>query len=167
MSGADPVGPLDMLVGTWAGEGRGFFPTIEPFGYLEEITFGTIPTKPFLTYQQRTRHATEGRPLHAETGYWRWLDPPGPDGAVAVEVVLAHPNGVAEILEGTWTTSGPASGALLLASRAITLTSTAKDVRATRRRLVVEGDTLRYTVGMAAVGVALQDHLEAVLARRR
>ncbi len=88
MSATDPAGPLDMLVGTWAGEGRGFFPTIEPFGYLEEITFGTIPTKPFLTYQQRTRHATEGRPLHAETGYWRWLDPPRPDGAVGVEVRL-------------------------------------------------------------------------------
>lgn len=167
MSATDPAGPLDMLVGTWAGEGRGFFPTIEPFGYLEEITFGTIPTKAFLTYQQRTRHATEGRPLHAETGYWRWLEPARPDGAVGVEVVLAHPNGVAEILEGTWATSGPTAGELLLASRAITLTSTAKDVRATLRRLVVEGDTLRYTVGMAAVGLALQDHLEAVLVRRR
>lgn len=160
-------GPLDMLLGTWAGQGRGFFPSIEPFAYTEEITFAAVAGKPFLAYQQRTRHATEDRPLHAEAGYWRWVGQPAADGATAVEVVLAHPTGVAEILEGTFRPAGDAGATLTLTSRSITLTATAKDVRDTVRTVVVDGDVLRYTVRMAAVGLPLQDHLEAVLERRR
>ena len=116
-------GPLDQLLGTWSGTGSGHYPTIAPFGYSEEITFAAVPTKPFLAYQQRTRHATEDRPLHAESGYWRWVG----DG-LTIEVVLAHPTGIAEILEGR---VHPVAGGfdLDLASRTIALTTTAKDVR--------------------------------------
>lgn len=158
-------GPLDMLLGTWAGPGRGFYPSIEPFGYTEEITFEAVPTKPFLAYRQRTRHATEDRPLHAEAGYWRWVGELE-GGATAVEVVLAHPTGVAEILEGVWRASGPQQAELALRSRSVSLTTTAKDVRGTERLFHLDGDTLRYTFRMGAVGLPLQDHLEATLVRR-
>ena len=76
--------PLDTLIGTWAGPGTGVYPTVERFGYAEEITFAAVPTKPFLAYQQRTRHATEDRPLHAESGYWRWVG----DGVRIVATVV-------------------------------------------------------------------------------
>jgi hypothetical protein len=156
-----PASPLDVLIGTWAGTGHGAYPTIEPFSYHEEITFAAVAGKPFLAYQQRTRHATEDRPLHAESGYWRWVH----DGTAA-EVVLAHPTGIAEILEGPIVATADGIE-VVLASRAVSLSGTAKTVEETRRTFVVAGDELRYRVAMAAMGQPLQHHLEAVLQRRR
>ena len=153
-------GPLDRLIGTWVGAGRGFYPTIEDFAYTEEVTFAAVAGKPFLAYNQRTRHATEDRPLHAEAGYWRWVD-----GDRRLEVVLAHPTGVAEILEGELVRRDDGLD-LVLDSASIALTGTAKEVRATRRHFELRGDTLRYTVAMAAVGLELVEHLEAELVRR-
>ncbi|HKN90610.1 MAG TPA: FABP family protein, partial [Acidimicrobiia bacterium] len=93
--------------------------------------------------------------LHAETGYWR----PKPGGRL--EVVLAHPTGVAEIEEGT--VSG---GSIDLVATSIGRASTAKEVEGLRRRFELVGsDVLRYEVQLAAVGQPLQGHLTAELRR--
>src|SRR5262245_4391205 len=94
------VEPLACLVGEWAGEGRGEYPTIEPFGYVEQVRFGHVG-KPFLAYTQVTTHAETNLPSHTEAGYWRCF--PGDGGGVPahIEVVMAHPSGICEILEGS------------------------------------------------------------------
>lgn len=151
------LAPLAPLLGTWSGRGSGDYPTIDPFDYVEEVVFGHVG-KPFLAYSQRTR-SPGGAPMHAEAGYLRVPA----DGRV--ELVLAHPSGIAEIDEGTFSV---AVGALVVqvSSTSVTRTSSAKDVAALERSITVAGDELHYTVRMGAVGQPLQHHLSATLFRQ-
>ncbi|MEV0246024.1 peroxynitrite isomerase [Nocardia sp. NPDC050712] len=148
---------LAPLLGTWRGAGRGEYPTIPSFEYVEEISFGHLG-RPFLTYRQRTRAADGSRPMHAETGYLR-CPRPG-----QLELILAHPTGITEICEGGLTVS---DGELRmeLDSTSIGRSSTAKVVTALGRSFQVHGDTIDYTLRMAAVGEPFQHHLAASLRR--
>ena len=167
------LGPLGDLLGTWDGSGAGSYPTIEPFRYHEQVTFGHSG-KPFLTYQQRTWDADSGAPLHAEVGYLRVVA-----AAVAVdrddeaagstllaatptylEFVLAHPTGIAEVEEGTL-----ADGVLHLQTTSVGRTATAKPVRSLRREFRLDGDELSYDVWMAHGDTPETHHLHAALTR--
>lgn len=145
--------PLAALLGTWRGRGRGDYPTIEAFSYLEVVTFGHVG-KPFLTYTQRTRDALDGSPRHSETGYWRCV------GDGRIEVVLAHPSGVTTIEEGR-----VEGDTIRLVTTAIGLSATAKNVERLERTFTVGTNRLTYTVDMAAMGRPLTRHLDAELER--
>jgi hypothetical protein len=151
------VAALAPLLGVWAGQGAGAYPTITPFDYLEEVTFGHVG-KPFLSYAQRTKAVDDGRPLHGETGFLRV---PGPG---RVEWVLAHPTGVTEVDEGTLSVWG-ATIEMDLVATTIGRTASAKEITELGRSIRVHGDELTYTVHMGAVGLPLAQHLSATLHR--
>src|ERR1700744_2120821 len=106
------IAPLSFLLGRWRGTGKGDYPTIKPFNFLQEVTFSHIG-KPYLIYTSRSwRLATvedgelrggekgdPGRPeaVAVEAGFWR----PQPEGKV--EVLLSHPTGVTVIYYGQLT----------------------------------------------------------------
>ena len=139
------------LLGTWRGEGIGGYPTMETFQYGEEVTFSHVG-KPFLAYTQRTWALDDGRPLHAETGYWR------PQGPNRLEVVLAHPTGIVELYYGSVTGTK-----IEIATDLVARTETAKDVKALQRLYGQVEGKLMYAVDMAAMGHELQSHLSGVL----
>lgn len=147
------LGRLRDLIGTWSGSGQGDYPTIEPFRYLETVTFGHAG-KPFLVYQQQTRHPETGAPMHTEAGYLR----PAPDGRV--ELILAQPTGMAEVHVGGWE-----GDALELHSIEVVRTPTAKDVRSVHRRVTARGDRLVYDLWMAHADTPETHHLHAELTR--
>jgi len=139
------------------GSGRGVYPTIESFEYREEITLADGGVKPFLAYSQRTM-SSDGRPLHAESGYLRWA-------GGAPEWVVASPTGVIEVLTGSAELTDDRLE-LVLRTISVSATPSAKRVDAVERRLRVRGDVLTYELHMAAVGEPLQLHLVAELHRR-
>lgn len=144
---------LTRLLGTWEGAGEGDYPTIQPFTYREQVTFGQVG-KPFVAYQQRTWRPDDGFPLHAESGYLR------PAGDGRVELMLAHPTGIVEVEEGTF------DGATLeLATTTVGLSATAKQVRSLRRRFHITDRTITYDLWMAYADVPETHHLHAVLER--
>lgn len=152
---AAPSGALAPFAGTWRGEGHGTYPTIEDFGYREEIVLRDVG-RPFLVYGQQTWALDDDRPLHAGTGYWR------PKAAARVELVIAQATGMVEIDEGTL-----ADGKIEVVSRTSASTSTGPDVaRVTRSfELAADGAELRYELRMEAVGQPLLVHLVATLRR--
>lgn len=147
------LAPLSFLLGTWRGRGEGHYPTIEPFEYLEEISFSHVG-KPFIAYTQRTRHAMTDLPLHAEAGYFR------PTGSATFEFIVVQPSGIVEMHGGSID-----GQRLTLDTSSVLTTPTAKSVTQVRRIIEVEAATLTYDLSMAAVGLPLQHHLHATLVR--
>ena len=150
---------LQFLLGEWSGSGKGEFPTIEPFEYLETISFSS-DGRPFLHYDQKTRQRRAGQaeyvPSHWESGFIRLL----PDGQV--EVTCAQNGGRLEMLRGSLEETG--TGLILR------LQSTAflNDPRMleTSRMITLEGDTLHYTQTMHTTAVlGATHHIEARLNR--
>ena len=157
--------PLAFLLGTWRGEGTGEYPTIRSFGYGIETTFGHTG-KPFLTYGHRTRSTEDGRALHTESGYWRVLPPdPATDAVARLEVVIAQPTGIAEVLLGQAMADGDGVRVSLSCDHLL-LSPTAKDVRSLAWHLHWDGgDEIHERQAMAAVGRPLTHHLSATLRR--
>lgn len=154
---ADPH-PFAALAGTWEGRGDGQYPTIDDFAYTEELVIQPVPDRPLAHWRSTTQDGPTGEPRHAESGFLRST----PDG---VELVVAHAFGIVETAAGSFTSSGPGTGALHLDSTGLVGTASAKRVDEVERRYELDGEVLRYTIAMAAVGVPLTHHLRAELRR--
>jgi hypothetical protein len=148
--------PLKFLLGDWEGAGVGGYPNIESFRFGQEASFRHIG-KPYLIYTSRTWRLDDegnlGEPMALESGYWR-----APGGRI--ELVLAHPTGIAEIY------IGEATGTQVeLQTDVVARTETAREYTAGRRLYGLIGEDLGYAYDMAAEGQGLQSHLSAQLKR--
>lgn len=151
------------FVGVWRGRGGGEYPTIEGFGYAQEIRF-SHDGRPFLYYESRAwlleDDGTPIRPAHREVGWWRAVQRPDGKAADEVEVLLSSPTGIMELYLGRI-----GNLQVELATDAVVRTVTAKEVTAGQRLYGIVDGALLYAQEMAAVGQPLQPHLSAKLNR--
>lgn len=145
--------PLAFLLGTWRGDGMGEYPTIDPFSYVEEMTFDHVGDM-FLCYQQASWSPVDGGPIHFERGFLR------PGVAGRIEFTLAHPIGLTEVAEGALDGTS-----FELSSTEVGRTTTGLTTTAVVRSYRVDGDVLRYRTDMATDETPMALHLEAELHR--
>jgi hypothetical protein len=150
------------FVGVWRGRGGGEYPTIEGFGFAQEIRL-SHDGRPFLFYESRAwllaDDDTPIRPAFREVGWWRPVMRDGA-GTDELEVLLTAPTGVMELYVGR------VDGVKVeLATDAIVRTVTAKEVNAGQRLYGIVDGALLYAHEMAAVGQPLTPHLSAKLNR--
>ena len=150
---------LAWLLGSWEGNGKGDYPTIEPFEFRQRILFQQ-DGRPFIHYMSTSDLVdAEGaviRPAAQETGFIR----PQPDGTI--EWVMTHNLGFVEVWAGELHAEQPR---FEVVTDAVARTATAKEYSGGKRLYgYVDGD-LMYAYDMAAQGQELQPHLWAQLKR--
>ena len=150
---------LQLFLGEWSGTGRGEFPTIEPFEYLEILWFSS-DGRPFLHYEQKTQRRSIGQAdylaSHWESGFIRLL----PDGEI--ELISAQSGGRLERLTGSLE---PTETGMILRLRSTAFLNDPRMLE-TSRTIIVEGDSLHYTQQMHTTAVPqLAHHVEARLNR--
>jgi hypothetical protein len=150
--------PLGWLVGRWHGTGAMVWPGVPDQTYVADLEI-EHDGRPFLAYRSRTwrlaADGSRGAPGPTESGWWR-----KGAGPYDVELVLADPMGVVEVLVGT-----VAFKKIQLVSDLVARTETATSDRTASSRLYggVDGD-LAYVVEQSAGGLPLQPYLSARLA---
>jgi hypothetical protein len=161
--------PLAWLIGRWEGAGVLGHPARgEDTRFGQAVEF-THDGRDFLSYTATSWALDEDgqttTPLDVETGYWRpqpiaAVAAPGQPVPVDLEVLLAHPTGVVEVLVGTVT--GPR---IELSTDVVARTTTAHEYTAARRMYgLVEGDLL-WALDVAADGVPMRSYASARLKR--
>jgi len=151
---------LHLLIGEWSGTGRGEFPTIEPFEYLETLLFSS-DGRLFLHFEQKAKRRNVGQteyvPSHWESGFIR----PLPNGEV--ELISAQTGGRLERLTGSLEQT---ETEIILRLRSTGFLNDPRMLE-TSRTMILKGDTLHYTQDMHTTAVPQPaQHLEARLKRR-
>jgi len=150
-----------LLEGTWEGEGRGQYPTINSFDYRETLIF-TRRDEKTLAYEQRAQKRYDGQTeyleSHWENGFIRILEKD------ELELVNTQSGGRGEVLVGRIETL-----ATLLRIHFVSKAFT-NDPRmvSSARTFELEGDTLRYEMEMQTTEVhRLTHHLKITLQRMK
>lgn len=134
---------LHGLVGAWEGNGNGEFPTIDPFTYREILVVSELDG--VLHYRQSTwvRDGTDEVASHQETGFISV----GEDGNVA----MYNAQGIdrVAVLSGSVHTDGDT---VILELESVILAGDDRMLHSWRN-FELEGDGLRYTMGMATTQV--------------
>jgi hypothetical protein len=149
---------LDLLEGTWTGEGRGYFPGVTSFDFREAVTF-TRRDEKTLAYDQRAQKLYDGQTewleSHWESGFIRTLE------GGELELTSAQ-IGRTEVLTGH---IEPKDNLFRIHFVSKTITNDARMV-ASARTFELEGDTLRYEMEMHTTKVPQSTpHLKIALQR--
>ena len=152
---------LDLLQGTWTGDGRGQFPGVTSFAFREMLVF-TRRDEKNLAYEQRTQKLYDGQteyvPSHWESGFLSLLE----NGDL--QLVNIQVGGRNEVLIGT-VESNDDKFRIHFVSKVLN-----NDPRmvSSARKFELEGDTLRYEMGMQTTKVNQSTlHLRIALKRIR
>jgi hypothetical protein len=149
---------LILLEGTWTGEGRGEFPSVTSFAYRETLRF-TRRDASCLTYEQKTQKLYDGQteyvPSHAETGSICILENGGLE-------LVSEQVGRNEVLIGS---IEPVDALVRIHFASKSITNDPRMI-SSARTFELEGDTLRYEMGMHTIKVEqLMPHLKISLQR--
>jgi len=146
---------LSTLIGRWKGEGKGTYPTIEPFEYGEESTFERHRNKPVFHFTQKTWNKYSAEYMHWESGFIIVKE----DGSI--EFSNSQGGGRTEVLLGSLREEK--DGGFVMNFQSKVLSNDDKLVK-TAREFVIDGDQLTYVVSMSThTTPELQKHLEATL----
>jgi len=146
-----------LLEGTWEGEGRGQYPTINSFDYRETLIF-TRRDEKSLAYDQRAQKRYDGQTeylvSHWENGFIRILEND------ELELVNTQGSGRIEVLIGTIEMVDTLIR-IHFVSKALTNDSR---VLSSARIFELEGDTIRYEMEMQTTEInRLTQHLKITL----
>ena len=146
-------------MGTWQGTGEGQFPTIAPFTYREILEVSEGQTETLLQYQQRSWRDKDSEAVasHMELGFIRLRDDE------SIDLLNVQGSDRVEVLNGAAVVRG---GTLSIELNSVALAHDERMIRSWRK-LQLDGDSLRYSMGMATRRVpegAL--HLSANLTRQ-
>ena len=147
-----------LLQGTWAGQGRGQFPTVNSFDFRETLTL-TRRDEKTLAYEQRAEKLYDGQTewlqSHWENGFIRILE------SGELELTSAQ-IGRTEVLVGSIQSIGSLFRIHFVSK---TITNDPRMI-SSARRFELEGDTLRYEMEMQTTAVDQSTkHLEIELQR--
>lgn len=145
------------MIGRWEGLGRSNWPGEDELEFGQQIDIAQNGGD-YLHYLSQTFRLDEdgkaSEPLDMETGFWR------PDADGDLEIVMCHPDGIAEVWYGKIT-----GAKIEVATDAVARTSTAKPYRAGQRLYgQVEGDLL-WTFDKAEGDQELQSYMWGRLSR--
>lgn len=149
---------LHFLLGTWKGTGKGYFPTIDSFEYIEELVFEIDQKHDAIHYRQRTWLTNDQSPSHWESGF---ITPDEKDEQVFL-ISNAQVNGRHELLRGIFEES---EAEKVLHFHSVLLQHDPRMITSERRFHIV-GDQMSYIMKMATQKTPNhQQHLEAELSK--
>ncbi|XP_001632698.2 peroxynitrite isomerase THAP4 [Nematostella vectensis] len=151
------LAPVSWLVGKWEGEGRGEYPTIQPFTYRETVEFNNFG-QPNLAFSSKSWNSKTNAPMHFESGFLRIMP-----STTKVALMLAQNIGVTELLEGE------VEGKVLhLTAQAIGRMSFGKPpavLKTERVYMLVDENTLEFKQFMETETTPRTQHLQATYKR--
>ncbi|KAJ8963298.1 hypothetical protein NQ318_018767 [Aromia moschata] len=158
----EALSPLKWMIGKWRSvSADGFYPTIQPFSFCEEISFTSVG-QPILNYSSLSWHPVKQSPMHLESGFLR-IKP----GTNDVSFMVAHNFGLTTLEEGmTYIINSSVAGNVLqMKSTNIGRMSFGKEPRVLeiiRCYKLVEEGKLEHTLQMATSNTPLCQHLRVV-----